>query len=211
MLENLHWLGHAGFRLDAPKIIYFDPWKLSKASRSADIILVTHDHFDHLSVEDIKLISTKETVIVADRQSADKLKGKVPCKEIEAVSPGEEIGIGEIKIETTASYNIDKEFHTRASQKVGYILRVEGIRIYHAGDTDFIPEMKMLSCDVALLPVSGTYVMNADEAAQAALTIGPRLAIPMHYGDIIGSSRDAQRFRDLLKGKVEVKILEKEG
>ncbi len=210
MLESIHWLGHASFRLDGPKIIYFDPWKLSKDSKKADLILVTHDHFDHLSLDDIKRIVSKETVVIADDSSAKQIRGKVACKEVRAISPGERTDLEDIGIEAVPSYNIGKAFHPRASKKVGYVVTVSGVSIYHAGDTDFIPEMKDIRCDIALLPVSGTYVMTADEAASAALAIRPKAAIPMHYGDIVGSARDARDFQDALKGRIEVKILKNE-
>lgn len=212
MLENLHWLGHAGFRLDGPKTIYFDPYKIPANSKKADIIFISHEHFDHFSPDDISFISTKDTVIVSDKASAERLsaKSKIICKGIKAVSPGDKIEIDGINVEVMPAYNTNKEFHTRQSQKVGYIVTIGEVKIYHAGDTDFIPEMKDIKCDIALLPVSGTYVMTADEAAQAAVAIKPKIAIPMHYGDIVGSESDAQRFRDLLEGKVEVKILKKE-
>lgn len=211
MLNNLHWLGHASFRLDGSKIIYFDPWKLSKGSKKADFIFITHEHFDHCSLDDIELISTKDTVIVASETAAKQLESVRPvCKEIKSLLPGDNIEISGIKVSAVASYNINKQFHTKNSRKLGFIVTVDGVKIYHAGDTDDIPDMKNYGCDIALLPVSGTYVMTADEAAGAALVIKPKVAIPMHYGDIIGTENDAIRFQDLLKGKVEVKILKKE-
>jgi L-ascorbate metabolism protein UlaG (beta-lactamase superfamily) len=210
MLENLHWLGHASFRLDASKTIYFDPWKLSKGAKLADIIFITHDHFDHFSLEDVKLISTEDTVIVTDKSVGRQVQGKVNCKEVKALSPGETAAIGDVNIQAVASYNIGKEFHTKDTKKLGFIVKVDGVSVYHAGDTDNIPEMKTYRCDIALLPVSGTYVMTADEAAEAALAIKPKIAVPMHYGEIVGSGADAKEFSDLLKEKIEVKILAKE-
>ncbi len=207
MIENVHWLGHASFRIDGPKTIYFDPWKLPGSSKKADIIFVSHDHFDHLSLDDIKRISTQDTVIVCDGASAVKVRRAVGCKEVRAVSPGDSIDLGGVAVEAVAAYNTNKPFHTKASHKVGYIVTIEGKRFYHAGDTDFIPEMKGYGCDAAFLPVSGTYVMTAEEAAEAALAMKPKVAIPMHYGEVAGSSADAKRFHDLLKGKVEVKVL----
>lgn len=208
MLENLHWLGHASFRLDSAKTIYFDPWKIPKDSPKADIIFITHDHFDHYSLEDVKLLSAKDTVLVTDKSVARQLQSvKAICKEIKALSAGDNIEISGIKISAVASYNTNKQFHTKDSQKLGFIVTVEGVKIYHAGDTDLIPEMKNYLCDIALMPVSGTYVMTAEEAAKAALIIKPKVAIPMHYGDIVGSDNDAQNFADLLKGKIEVRIL----
>ena len=210
MVENLHWLGHDSFRVDGAKTIYFDPWKLSKGAKMADMIFVTHEHFDHLSIDDIKRIATKDTTIVCDRESGKKIGSKAACKELKVVSPGDRLDIDGIGAEATASYNTNKEFHTKASKKVGYIVTIEGLRICHAGDTDFIPEMKDYRCDMALLPVSGTYVMTADEAAEAAASINPKIAVPMHYGDIVGSASDAKAFQDLLKGKIEVKVLKSE-
>lgn len=210
MVENLHWLGHASFRLDGSRIIYFDPWKLPKDSKKADLILITHEHFDHYSLDDIKLISSQNTIIVASGAVSKELEGeKVVCKEVKPLLPGENIEISGIKVSAVSSYNTNKQFHTKDAQKLGFIVDIDGVRIYHAGDTDLIPEMKNYSCDIALLPVSGTYVMTADEAANAALMIKPKVAIPMHYGDIVGKDADAKRLQELLKGKVEVKILKK--
>jgi len=210
MLTNLHWLGHASFRLDASRTIYFDPWKLPSDSKKADIIFISHDHFDHCSKDDLALISTKETVLVTDKSAGKQLQGKLVCKEIKALEAGNNVEVLGVKVQATYSYNLNKEFHPKASGKLGFIVTIDGLSIYHAGDTDYIPEMKDYACDIALLPVSGTYVMTADEAANAALTIKPRAAIPMHYGDIVGSDSDAERFRNLLKDKIEVKILKKE-
>lgn len=210
MLTNLHWLGHASFRLDSSKIIYFDPWKLSPNSKKADIIFVSHEHFDHFSKDDIALIAYDATVIVTDKSVSKQIEGKVSAKKIIALLPGDSIDIEDVKVKAAASYNTNKEFHTKQSQKLGFIVTIDGVAIYHSGDTDNIPEMKDYTCDIALLPVSGTYVMTADEAANAALSIKPKVAVPMHYGDIVGSEKDAERFQELLKGKIEVKILNKE-
>lgn len=208
-VKNMHWLGHDSFRLDASKTVYFDPWKLPPDSPKADIILVSHEHHDHFSLEDIKLISSKDTIILSDGAVAKQLRGKVSYREIKILAPGDVAEIAGVKIKAVPSYNIGKAFHTKESGKLGYLVEIEGVTIYHAGDTDFIPEMKGYSCDIALLPVSGTYVMNADEAADAALVIKPKIAVPMHWGDIVGDESDAKRFKELLEGKMEVRILEK--
>lgn len=210
MSKNLHWLGHDSFRFDGSRTIYFDPWKLPKNSKKADLIFISHEHFDHFSQEDVSAISSSETVIIADKNVSRQLQGKINCREIKDLSPGETVELSQVKIQAVASYNIGKEFHTQDSRKLGFIVTIDGITIYHAGDTDNIPEMKDYRCDIALLPVSGTYVMTAEEAAEAALAIKPKIAVPMHYGDIVGSLADAQRFQELLKGKIEVKILKRE-
>jgi L-ascorbate metabolism protein UlaG (beta-lactamase superfamily) len=211
MIDKLHWLGHSSFRLDGPVTIYFDPWKLPRGSKRADIILVSHEHFDHFSKDDIAAISGKDTVIVANAQVAGELGPvKASCREIKTLAPGMSCDIGGVNVKAVPSYNIGKDFHPKASGKLGFIVNVNGVGIYHAGDTDRIPEMSGLRCDIALLPVSGTYVMTAGDAAAAAADIKPRIAVPMHYADIAGSARDAESFAKLLSGKVEVRILKKE-
>ncbi len=210
MLENLHWLGHDSFRFEGSKTIYFDPWKLPKNSKKADLIFISHEHFDHFSRDDISAISSSETVIICDKSVSKQLQGKINCREVKGLSPGETIEVSQVNIQAVSSYNIGKEFHTPDSRKLGFIVTIDGITVYHSGDTDNIPEMKDYHCDIALLPVSGTYVMTADEAAEAALAIKPKIAVPMHYGDIVGSPADAERFKELLKGKIEVKILKQE-
>ncbi len=205
MTKNIHWLGHDTFKIVGEKTIYTDPFKLRKKDK-ADIILITHEHYDHCSPEDVEKIQGPDTVIVATPDCAGKLSGNV-----KTVKPGDKINISGIDIEAVPSYNTNKPFHPRHNNWVGYIFTVEGQRIYIAGDTDYIPEMKDFKCDIALLPVSGTYVMTAEEAVKAALDIKPKVAIPMHYGSIVGSKKDAEKFADALKGKIEVIILKEEG
>ena len=200
--KNLIWLGHSSFRLAAAgKNIYFDPFQLSGVLPPADLIVVSHDHYDHCSPEDIAKIRKETTVIVTEPQSAQKLSG-----EIISLAPGESCEAAGFQIETVASYNTNKNFHPKGNSWLGFVVTVEGVRVYHAGDSDYIPEMKEVKADIALLPVSGTYVMTPEEAAQAARDINPAIAVPMHFGSIVGSSADAERFAALLEGKIRVEV-----
>ena len=177
----------------------------------ADIIFISHEHYDHCSKDDVKIISSPGTVVVTCEAGAKKLSSlKSVCKEIRAMAPGDSCEIDGVGVKAVASYNTNKEFHLKYTKKLGFIVTMDGVSLYHAGDTDRIPEMGEVKCDMALLPISGTYVMTADEAAKAALVMKPKVAIPIHYGDIIGTDSDAKHFQDVLKGKVEVKILRKE-
>lgn len=203
MVDAIHWLGHDCFKIASDIIIYTDPYNIKKQDK-ADIILITHEHFDHCSPDDIKKIQTKDTVIIAPSDCASKLTGTV-----KTIKTGETLSLKGIAIQAVPAYNTNKQFHTKNKGWVGYIITVKGVRIYLAGDTDYIPEMNSLkNIDIALLPVSGTYVMTAEEAAQAVTAIQPKIAIPMHYGAIVGTVADAKKFEKLLKGKVEVVIKE---
>ncbi len=202
MAAGIFWLGHDSFRLQGEKVVYIDPWKLAVDADKADVILVTHEHYDHFSPDDIKNISQADTVIVAPQSVAAKGGFKFIV-----VKPGDKISANGIAIEVVPAYNPHKQFHPRTSGHVGYIVTLNGQRIYHAGDTDEIPEMAQIQCDIALLPVSGTYVMTASEAASVANKIKPSLAIPMHYDAIVGSQKDAEEFKRLVQ--VPVEILEK--
>lgn len=199
--RRIVWLGHDGFRFDASKTIYIDPFQI-ESTTPADIILISHEHFDHCSPNDIEKIQTQDTVIITEQDSAKKLSG-----DVRLVTPGDSLTIEDISIKAVPAYNTDKAFHPKGNGWLGFIIEVDGVSVYHAGDTDFIPEMSSITADIALLPVSGTYVMTADEAVQAALTISPKIAIPMHYGSIVGDENDAMTFINLLKGKLETKIL----
>ena len=198
--EKIKWLGHDGFRIDAGKTIYIDPYQI-EGGPTADLILISHEHFDHCSVEDVEKIKGSKTVIVTEHDSAKKLTG-----DVRVLKPGDSLTVDDVNIRTVPSYNTDKDFHPQTNNWLGFIVETEGVSVYHAGDSDFIPEMKELEVDIALLPVSGTYVMRADQAVEAALAINPKLAIPMHYGAIVGDDNDAVIFRDALADKMEVLV-----
>jgi len=208
LLNRLRWLGHDSFLLEGPVTIYIDPWHLSGDLPRADIVLVSHEHGDHCSPQDVAKVQGPDTVVLASQNAAPQLKGAV-----RVVRPGDEVTIGEVTVRAVPAYNVDKfrapgrPFHPKEALHNGYVVEVAGERLYFAGDTDHIPEMAEIQCDVALLPVSGTYVMTAEEAAEAAAAIDPQVAVPMHYGaGVVGTKTDAERFRELCP--VEVRILE---
>jgi len=203
VLEKLLWSGHSSFIYEGDQLIYFDPFALHRLRR-ADIILVGHDHPRHCSPVDIDKVRRAPTVILADEHSTRHIAPPVI-----SMAPGQQETIGDILIEAVPAYNLHASFHPQRKAYLGFIVTLEGLRLYHAGDTDFIPEMHDLKVDIALLPVSGFTVMNAEEAAQAALALHPQVAIPMHYGTAYGTLEDAERFRALLDGKVRVEILSK--
>lgn len=214
---ELKWLGHAGFCiLFENKRIYIDPYNMSSQGE-ADLILITHSHYDHCSVQDIEKIAKDGTVVVlpADAQSkVTKINKKL---EMQVVEPGDSLGLSWVKIEIVPAYNVGKEFHPKSEGWMGYVVKLGNVVIYHAGDTDSIPEMQKLTGYgkkgnefIALLPVGGKYTMNAEEAAEAASVIKPTLAIPMHYGSVVGSLGDAEKFVKLCgDAGVRAEILEK--
>jgi L-ascorbate metabolism protein UlaG (beta-lactamase superfamily) len=213
LIEALDWLGHSGFRLRAGRaLVYIDPYRVSPEAPKADLILVTHGHYDHFSPQDIELLSQKGTRLVAPAVVAERVSGNVV-----SIAPGEMLEdelVRGVAVAAVAAYNTSKRdgegrvFHPPGAGFVGYDLNVRGERLYHAGDTDVIPEMDTVAgVDVALLPVSGIYVMTAQEAAEAARRIAPRVAVPMHWGEHIGTREDAEAFAAAAPG--EVRILEK--
>ena len=211
---QIRWYGHDTFTIKNNVTVCIDPYKLTKPL-SANIILISHNHFDHLSEDDLSKITNKNTIIVAPNECISQLS-KIKNKKIITILPNEEKTINNVKIKAVPAYNINKinpdtkkPFHPKEDSKVGYIVTINGTSVYHTGDSDLIPEMTELMPNILLVPVSGTYVMTASEAANAVAKIKPKLAIPMHYGTIVGSDEDAKEFKSLVKS-CEVQILTKE-
>lgn len=203
MLEGIEINCHSSIKISKGKIIYIDPFKIQKQTNDADIILVTHDHYDHYSPEDIEKIINEETIIVAPKtvKALSKMKNTV------LVEPNNIYEVKGIRIETIPAYNVNKQFHEKDNQWVGYIIEIENTRYYIAGDTDVIPENKQVKCDVAFIPVGGTYTMNYEEAAELVNVIKPKIAVPTHYGNIVGEKDEGEKFKNLLDAEIKCEIL----
>jgi len=214
---DIKWLGHSGFLIKNSSVIYIDPYNIKDGLDKADFILITHNHYDHCSVADMLKIVKEGTRIILTPDCQSKITRFETPIQMELIEPGQELVFGEIKVSAIPAYNIDKHFHPKDEQGVGYIIKNNGIIIYHAGDTDFIPEMQKLTGYkqpdkefIALLPVGGRFTMTFEEAVEAAKLIKPSLAIPMHYGSVVGTEDDAKEFVRLCKEeKINAEILEK--
>ncbi len=197
--DKIFWLGHSSVLIRSDKIVYIDPWKVRTKDR-ADLVLSSHCHYDHLSPADVERIRKDDTVVVTAADAASGLPGNVRI-----VRPGEIITIHGIPVEAIPAYNTNKAFHPRKSGWIGFVITLEGKRIYYAGDTDRTPEMEAVRADIVIVPVGGPYTMTAAEAAGAVNVIKPEAAIPIHWGDIVGSAADAKTFQELCKVPVSIK------
>ena len=210
MLENIEVLYHSSIRINKEKIIYIDPFKINKNYNDADIIFITHDLYDHYSEEDIdKVINENTTIIIPDELLTKLLRKGINKNAIITVEPNKNYMVQGIKFETISAYNTNKTFHPKENGWVGYIIIINGIRYYIAGDTDITEENKQVKCDVAFVPVGGTYTMDFKEAASLINEIKPKIAIPIHYGSIVGTEQDAIDFIRLLHPEIKGIILMK--
>lgn len=210
MLENIEVLYHSSIRINKEKIIYIDPFKINKNYNDADIIFITHDHYDHYSEEDIdKVINENTTIIIPEELLTKLLRKGINKNAIITVEPNKNYMVQGIKFETISAYNTNKTFHPKENGWVGYIIIINGIRYYIAGDTDITEENKQVKCDVAFVPVGGTYTMDFKEAASLINEIKPKIAIPIHYGSIVGTEQDAIDFIRLLHPEIKGIILMK--
>ena len=210
MLDNIEVLYHSSIRINKNKIIYIDPFKIEKNYNDADIIFITHDHYDNYSEEDIDKVINKNTTIVIPEEMIKKLLKKgIEKTSILVVKPNEKYMVQGIEFETIPSYNVNKKFHPKENSWVGYIITLDGIRYYVAGDTDITEENRKVKCDVSFVPVGGTYTMDYKEAAQLINEIKPQVAVPIHYGSVVGTEQDAINFVELLNPIINGVILMK--
>ena len=194
---------HSSIRIEADKVFYFDPFKIEKETHDADIIFITHDHYDHFSIDDITLIEKPDTVFVIPECMYNLLGGE----NVVTVLPGEKHLIEGHEVNVLPAYNMNKPFHPQDKGYVSYIVEIEGQRIFVAGDCDENPDNLKVKCDIALVPVGGTYTMDFEQAAAYINRIRPKTAIPTHYGDIVGDKDDGAKFSKLVDPSIEVRLL----
>lgn len=213
MFEEVSVLTHSSIRISGRLTLYFDPYRIRNENHDADIILITHDHFDHFSPEDIRKIIKEDTVLVLP-ECMHNLNMREPDKGV----PGDSVeykyvapeGVVEVKgliIKAVPAYNRMKPFHPKSKRYVGYLVKMDEVTYYVAGDTDSTPENQAVKCDVALVPVGGKFTMNYKEAASLVNSIRPRLAIPTHYGSVAGDSDDGRKFAALVDSQIECRIM----
>jgi len=212
VMKRIKWLGHSGFIISGgDKIVVIDPYEI-QCCFQADIILITHPHYDHCSIEDIVKIRKVDTVFITEAESAKSILG-----DVRVVKPGDKLTVDGVLIEAVPAYNANKEFHPQKNDWLGFTVTIEDASIYHAGDTGLIPEMEAISADIALLPISGTYVMNAEEAIQAAIRLNAEVTIPMHYDPRldrkwkifpgVGTKEDELKFGNGLESILNIAVL----
>lgn len=208
MLENIQVLTHSSIKISKNIIIYVDPFNIEKNYNDADIIFITHSHYDHYSEKDIEKVRKENTFFVVPEDVKIELLHKgISNNKIESVKPNQTGEILGIKFEAIPAYNVNKKFHPKENNWVGYIIEIDGTRYYIAGDTDINEDNLKVKCDVCFVPVGGTYTMDYKEAAQFVNQIKPKIAVPIHYGSIVGTMQDAEQFISLLDENIKGEIL----
>ena len=209
MLENINVLCHSAMRLEIDnQIIYIDPYSLTSNANDADLIFITHDHYDHFSIEDIKKVEKSNTIfIIPESMLENAIKSGIKENRIIKIKPNQNYKYENLKIETIPAYNVNKKFHPKENNWVGYLIEYNNVVYYIAGDTDITNENKKVKCDIAFVPIGGTYTMNYKEAAKLINEIKPKFVVPIHYGKIVGTKQDALNFEKLLNEDIKCKIM----
>lgn len=208
MVNKINVFSQNGIRISSSKIIYFDPFKVHTNYNDADIIFITHSHYDHLSIDDIKKVSKKSTIFVIPKTIIEDVTALgIDKSKIVAVDVFDKQVVEGIMFETVPSYNVSKPMHPKKNCWVGYVVEVEGKRIYVCGDTDAIYEGKKVKCDIIILPIGGYYTMGYKAAAKFVNVIKPQIAVPVHYGDLVGEKDFGLRFKKLVNNDIQVCLL----
>ncbi|MBQ9199511.1 MAG: MBL fold metallo-hydrolase [Lachnospiraceae bacterium] len=205
-ISNITVNTQSSILIDVGKKIYIDPLDIADATHDADYVFITHDHYDHYSMPDIHKILDEKTIFIIPAPLEMNLRRSTPVGSQICVVPGKVYETPDFKFETIAAYNKLKPFHPRRAGWCGYIIIIDGRRIYIAGDTDDIKEAEAVKCDIALVPIGGTYTMNYKEAARLINKIKPKVAIPTHYGSIVGNISDGEEFRKLVDDDIKVEL-----
>ncbi len=198
---------HSSIKIKTDKIIYIDPFKIEDNINDADYILITHSHYDHYDIDSINKIKKDNTKLIVPNSMIQNVFGKYDMNNVIGVDPSETYQIDDLSFDTIRAYNVDKQFHPKSNNWVGYLLNIEDKKIYIAGDTDINEDNKNIECDIALLPIGGTYTMNNIEASEFANKLKPTTVIPIHYGSIAGSYEDDILFKEKIDDDIEVKLL----
>ena len=207
MIDDVYVFCHSSIKLDKSKKIYFDPYNISEEFKDADIIFVTHDHFDHFDIDSINKIRKDDTYIVVPKTLKDEVLNSFDSNYVLVVEPSKEYSINDINFKTVRAYNIGKEFHPKENDWVGYVVTVDNVSYYVMGDTDETAESKCVSCDVLFIPVGGKFTMDKDEARHLTNIIGPKIAVPIHYGSVVGTVEDAKYFVNNIDKSIQGVIL----
>lgn len=208
MINNIMINCHSSIKINGEKIIYIDPYKIKEINKDADLIFITHEHYDHYSIEDINKIKKSNTRFIVPKSMKNRLViDRISENDIISVDVKNKYNIDDIEFETIPAYNINKSFHPKNNNWVGYIININNIKYYIVGDTDITDEAINVKCDIAFIPIGGTYTMDYKEAATLTNKIKPKYAIPIHYGLIVGKYEDAIKYSNLLDKEIECKII----
>lgn len=207
MTKNIEVLTHSSIRIqNASGTIYIDPYRIKETTNDADYIFITHDHYDHYSPEDISKVIGQKTVFIVPEKMTNTVTSDFSEWEVKSVRPGESYHVNDLAFETVPAYNLLKPFHPKKNGWCGYLMTIDGNRVYIAGDTDATKEAKSVKCDIAMVPIGGTFTMNAKKAAELINHIKPKVAIPIHYGSVAGKPEDADVFRQSIDASVAVEV-----
>ncbi len=195
---------HSSIRIAGSKVLYFDPFQIATGSHDADFVFITHSHYDHLDPASISKVSKAGTVFLAPASTEQEVRKTTGDAELILMEPGDTREIAGISVTAVPAYNRLKPFHPKRNSWNGYVVTMDGICYYVAGDTDAVNELSSVKCDVALVPIGGTYTMNAKDAAKLVNEIRPKVAIPTHYGSVVGKMEDADTFRRYVDKEIVV-------